>query len=107
MPFPGCLHLSLVVELHSKLDLARILSGEAGRSNFTEGRAVEVVGTRDRGNTIAAEVGSIEGRVIEDVKELSPELHIKAFVDGNILERREVEFSDSRTLRGGGITAEN
>ena len=56
---------------------------------------------------VAAEIRCIEGRVIEDVKELSPELHGEAFVDRDGLERREVELSYSRCHRRSLTAAQN
>src|SRR5579859_6209818 len=104
---PGCFHLSLEVQLQSKLNLSRIVRSIARRSNLTEGRAGEVPRISDRRHAVAAEVGGIEIRVIEDVEELSPELRREPLVDGNRLEYRQGELAQRRSVGRGGATAEN
>src|SRR5262249_26877100 len=102
-----CFHLNLVIELHRKLDLSRIVGCKTSRPDFSEGSAVEVAGIRNRRHAVAPEVGRIECRMIEDVKDLSPELHGEAFANRDVLKGREVEFSQAGSLSGRRITTEN
>ena len=79
----------LEVQLKSKLDLSRIVRRIAGRSNFSEGRVrtrEEISCSVDSHHSIAAESRSIEIRMIEDIEELSPELHREAFAQPEVLE---------------------
>ena len=84
--------LNLVIQLESKLDLPRIVGSKPSGSNFTEVSTGKVARVRNRSHPVAAEIRCIEGRVIEDVKELSPELHGEALADRDILECGEVEL---------------
>ena len=70
----GVLNLSLVVQLQSKLDLSRIEWFVTRRSNLAEVRVSVVPRTADGHDAVAAEVRSVEVRVVEDVEELCAEL---------------------------------
>ena len=82
---PGCSSLftsiALVVELQSELDLPWIVWSIASGSDLTEGSVSEVARASDGRHAVAAEVGSVEVRMVEDVEELSPELHGDAVAD--------------------------
>ncbi len=76
-----------VVQLQSELNLSRIIGSITSRSNFSEVRIGVVTRIRDRDNTIAAKIGSVEIRVIEDVEELRPELQRKTLAEFEVLKQ--------------------
>ena len=84
---PECSHLSSVVQLQGKLNLPRIVRSKASRSDFAEVGAGEVGRVWNGHDAVAAESGSIESRMVEDVEEFRPELHGNAFPDRDLLER--------------------
>src|SRR5579864_705194 len=84
------LALKLVVQLQSKLDLSRIVGSIASGSNFAEVRIREVARVGDRDNAVTAEARSVEVGVIEDIKELRPELQGEALGEPEVLECGEV-----------------
>ena len=67
-------NFSLEVQLQSELDLSRIVGSIASRSDLSKVRTGVVVRAADSHNTVAAESGSVEVRVVEDVEELRTEL---------------------------------
>ena len=97
---PGCSSLltsiALVVELQSELDLPWIVWSIASRSDLTEGSVSEVARATDGRDAVAAEVWSVEVRMIEDVEELGPELQREALRDPEIFECREIEPVEAR-----------
>src|SRR5580658_1457531 len=94
--FPGCLHLSSVVQLQSKLNLSRIERIVASGPNFSEVGVCVTARARSRYNSITAEVGRVKVRMVENVEELRPELHGEAFVQLECLEEREIEPVEAR-----------
>ena len=42
-------------------------------------------------NSVAAEIRSVEVRVVEDIEELSPELQVEAFAELEVLEGGEIQ----------------
>src|SRR6266702_4450378 len=96
---PGFIHLSLVVQLQRKLNLARIVGFKPRRSDLAEVRVVEVARTADRHYAIAAEVGRVEVGMVEDVEELSTEFRRDPLGDRELLEDREVETMNAGAYR--------
>src|SRR6476660_3476470 len=94
---PGCFHLSLVVQLQSKLNLPRIEWSIASRSYFAEVRISEVPRASDSHDAVSTEVWRVEVRVVEDVEELSSELHREPLVELESFEHREVEAMEGRS----------
>ena len=78
VPYRGVFHLKLVVQLQRKLNLSRIVGIVASRSDFAEVRVGDVARTANRDDAVAAEVGSVEVRMVEDVEELGPELQSRS-----------------------------
>jgi hypothetical protein len=88
---PAPSHLPLEQQLQSKLDLPRIVGSIASGTHFAEVRAGEIARTRNRLNSVAAEIRSVEVRVIENVEELSPELQVEAFAKLEVFEGGEIQ----------------
>jgi len=99
MPYRGVLHLRLVIQLQSKLNLSRIIGVEARASDLAEVRIGIVARTTDGHHPVAAKVWRVEVRVVEDVEELGPKLHREPLGDGELLEYREVEAKDAGAHR--------
>src|SRR3974390_2049051 len=61
-----------------------------------------MAGAADRDNAVAAEVGGVKVRMVEDVEDLRTELESVALVECHVLEDREVHAMESRSgnLRG-------
>src|SRR5205814_5188347 len=93
----------LVVQLQSKLDLARIIWIVARRSNFAEVRVSEVARTADRHYAVAAEVGRVEVGMVENVEHLGAELHREPLSNRELLEYREVEAMETGAGGKGGF----
>jgi len=72
--FPGRCHLSLEKQLQGKLDLSGVVRSITSRSNPAKVGRGEVARVANRDDTVAAEIRSIEVRMVEDVEELGPEL---------------------------------
>jgi hypothetical protein len=87
---PGCsssaTSIALVIQLQRELDLPWIVWSKSSGSDLTEGRVGEVAGASDGGDAVAAEVRRVEVGMVEDVEELSPELHRNAIADLEALE---------------------
>jgi len=79
-----------VIQLYCELNLPRIIRSIARRSNFAKAGIGEVTRSGNRGNAVSTEVGRIEVRMVQDVKELRPELHPESLGDLEIPEHREV-----------------
>jgi hypothetical protein len=98
---PGCFSsptsIALVVQLQSKLNLPWIIRSIACRSDFTEGGAGEVARVSDGCDAVATEVRCVEVRMVEDVEELSPELHREAVAELDPFEGGEVQPMEART----------
>ncbi len=69
-------------ELQSELDLTRVVRSIAGGPDFAKVRTGIVTGVSDGYDAVAPEVRRVEVRMIEDVKDLRPELKRVAFLDG-------------------------
>ena len=81
----------LEIQFQSELDLPRIIWCVTRRSNFPEAIDIaEVAGSRNRNHAVAAEIGSVEVRMIEYVEELRPELQPETFVELHVFEHGEV-----------------
>src|SRR5579863_8060057 len=106
VPYRGAVHLKLVVQLQRKLDLPRIVRIVARRSNFAEVRIGDVARTADRNYAVAAEVGSVEVRMVEDVKEFRSEFGRKALGNREFLEDREVQAMEAGANGLAGLGAE-
>ena len=76
---------SLVIQLQSELDLPRIVRSVAGRPDLAETRVCEVARPGDGDNAVAAEVGSVEIRVIENIEDLCTELYAEALIERDVL----------------------
>jgi len=92
---PHC-RSNLVVQLQRELDLPRIVRSIARGSDFAKARAGEISGPGNRNHAIAAEIRRVEVWVIEDVKELGPELEAEALIQLHVLERREIHTPEPR-----------
>src|SRR5215469_10315890 len=73
--------ICLKVQLESELDLSRIERIVASRTNLAKGcgASTEVRRARYGIHSVAAEPGIVEGRVIQDVEKLRPELQSHPF----------------------------
>ena len=78
-------------KLQSKLDLPRIVEGEARRSNPSEILVGEVTRSRYGNHAIAAKTRSVKGWMVQDVKEFTPELEVVPVGDTKVLEKGEVK----------------
>src|SRR5216684_755140 len=87
--------LSLVIQLQSELDLPRIVGSIASGSNSAKTGILEVRRSGDSNNTIAAEPGSVEVGVVEDIEKLRSELETEALGERKFLEDREVQPVES------------
>lgn len=91
----GC-HFGLVIQLQGKLDLARVVRSVASGADFAKVRIVEIGGSGDGLNAVAAESGSVKVGMIENVENLRTELETETFVDGDLLENGEVKAMEAR-----------
>src|SRR3984885_4200123 len=85
------LHLSLVIQFQSELDLPRIVGSIACRTDLAKSRTGEIAGTGDRHNTVSAEIGCVEVWMVDYVKEFSAELQHESLAQSHVLERGEVQ----------------
>ncbi len=88
---------TLEPQFQSQLDLSRIVGSITSRTHFAKVRAGEIACTRDRNNSVAAESRSVEVRVVEDIEELSSELHREAFAESEVLEGGEIQPLERRS----------
>ena len=93
----GQFEFRLVVQLQSELDLPRIVGSVAGGADFAEGGAVVVAGVGDGSDAVAAEVGGVEIRMVEDVEEFGPELKTETLVELEVLEEGDIKAVEART----------
>ena len=82
----------LEVQLQSELDLPRIVRSIAGCANFAKVGTGKVGRTTDGYNSIATEAGSVEVRVIQDVKELRTEFQELFFKGMESLHDGEIDI---------------
>lgn len=96
MGAPAC---ELEVKLQSKLDLARVEEWEARGANFAEVGVEEVRRSPDRDDAVAAESGSVEGRVIGEVEEFRPEFEVRSLIQTEVFEGGEIQAADGGSGR--------
>src|SRR5260370_37203035 len=101
------LELSLVIQLQSELDLSRIVGSITRRSDLAKACVCEIARPRDGDNPVAAEVGRVEIRVIENIEDLRTELHAEALGEREILEDGEVQSVESGPVNLGMTDAQH
>ena len=89
----------LEVKLQSKLDLARVEEREARGPNLAEVSVVKVRRVGDCDDTVTAESGSVECRVIGDVEEFRPEFEVRSLIQTEVFERREIQSAEGGSGR--------
>jgi len=97
LPSRGIFILCSVVQLESKLDLPRIVRSIAVDPTSPKMRIVEVARAPNRYDPVPTEVRRVEVRVVEDIEELSPELHRETIVQLQGLEHRVIQTMESRS----------
>ena len=83
-------------QFQSKLDLPRIVGSIASGTHFAKVRAGEITRTGNRLNSVAAEIRSVEVRVVKNIQQLRAELQREAFA-----ESQSLKVEKSSRLKGG------
>src|ERR1700674_1165333 len=81
----------LVVQLQSELDLPRVIRSVAGRADLTKVRVVEVGGSGDGDDAVAAETRSVKIGAVGTIEDFRPELEAHALVERGVFEDGEVQ----------------
>src|ERR1700685_2200157 len=95
-------HFSLEQQFQSELDLPRIVGRIASGSDLAESLVQKVLRPGDGHNAVAAKSRTVEVRMIENVKELRPELQVETLAEMEILGSGEIQSVEpwSINLRG-------
>src|SRR5215475_4577311 len=86
-----------VVELQSELDLPRIVGSIAGGTDSSKVAVRPIGRAGNRNHAVAAEAGSIEVRMVEDVEDFRSELELTLLVERNVLEEGQVKPVEARS----------